>query len=60
MTYQFLVRDIALTIWVEGPYNPEKAASALRIEYEIPDTVEVVFSGTIGTFIPNLYKEKAK
>ena len=48
MTYVFLVREIELTIWTEGPYNPEKAASALKVEYEIPDTVEAIFLGTNG------------
>lgn len=54
MTYLFHVRDIDLTIWVDGPYNPKEAEIALKVEYEIPDTVEVAFLGTIGVFIPNL------
>lgn len=54
MTYLFSVQEQEMTIYVEGPYNPEQAKWALMIELELPNDAEVIFAGTIGIFNPNL------
>lgn len=54
MTYRFLVQDQEMTIYVEGPYNPEHAKWALMMQLELPNDTGIIFAGTIGVFIPNL------